>query len=132
MPPSFGLKSNFKLGLGFGGHVRFCHCTDCRKFSGSAFSAFGGVAKSLLTVSKGKSDIERFEKSEDSVLCFCKRCGSSLFSEKPLSGLIHIRLGVLAGSPSLKPQAHIFVSSKVDWYKVSDGLPQFERMPTGG
>ena len=23
MPPSFGLKSNFKLGLGFGGHVRF-------------------------------------------------------------------------------------------------------------
>ncbi len=110
-------------------YVGFCHCTDCRKFSGSAFSSFGGISKSLLKISQGEEAIGRYEKGSDSILCFCTSCGSSLFSDKPISGLVHIRLGTLEESPSKRPQLHIFTSSRVDWHEISDDLPQFDKMP---
>jgi len=62
-------------------------------------------------------------------MAFCNLCGSSLFSENFRKDLLHIRLGVLNEEPSLKPQAHVFVGSKVPWYQITDGLPQFETIP---
>src|SRR4051812_3693922 len=34
-------------------YMGHCHCSECRKFSGSAFSAFGGVEPAKLRFSKG-------------------------------------------------------------------------------
>jgi len=69
-------------------------------------------------------------KTDQSIMCFCKNCGSSLFVEKPLRSMVHIRFGVLEDMPSLKPQAHVFVGSKIPWYKITDDLPQYEEMPS--
>jgi hypothetical protein len=62
-------------------------------------------------------------------LAFCVVCGSSLFTEKPLKGLVHLRLGTLMDSPSLMPQAHVLVGSKAPWFEIADNLPQFEDLP---
>ena len=62
-------------------------------------------------------------------MAFCNLCGSSLFSENFRKDLLHIRLGVVNEEPSLKPQAHVFVGSKVPWYQITDDLPQFETIP---
>ncbi|MCW7540229.1 GFA family protein [Aquabacterium sp. A7-Y] len=104
-----------------------CHCSECRRFSGSAFSAFGGVPMQALRVTRGEQSLSRYAKSEHTVLVFCRHCGSSLYAEKPLRSMIHLRLGSLLDAPSLRPQFHSFVASKAPWYDIDDGLPQFEQ-----
>ncbi len=70
--------------------------------------------------------IKHYPKSEDTVLGFCSICGSSLYADKPQRGMVHLRLGTLFDTPSLVPQTHAFVGSKVPWYAIQDGLPEFE------
>jgi hypothetical protein len=113
-------------------YAGYCHCSECRRFSGSAFSAFGGVAADAVEVTRGESEIATYRKSEDSLMCFCSVCGSSLFSRKPESGVVHLRLGSLTDTPSLRPQAHIFVGSKAAWYEITDDMPRFEVAPGKG
>lgn len=110
-------------------YALYCHCSECRRFSGSLFSVQGGVNGDQLTIDKGTDKIVRYQKTEQSTLCFCEVCGSSLFVEKPQWGKVHIRYGVLEPMPALQPQAHIFVGSKVPWYEITDGLPQYETAP---
>jgi hypothetical protein len=110
-------------------YAAYCHCSECRRFSGSAFSALGGLPREQLQINSGQDRIKYFRKTEASNMAFCETCGSSLFTEKPLKGLIHLRLGTLMDSPSLIPQAHVLVGSKAPWFQITDKLPQFEGLP---
>ncbi len=107
-------------------YMGFCHCSECRKFSGSAFSAMGGVTAASFRVLKGHESIAHYNKSKDTVLGFCRACGSSLYAQKPQKGMVHLRLGTLDEAPSVKPQFHSYVGSKVPWHHIGDDLPQFE------
>jgi len=106
-------------------YAGYCHCSDCQKFSGSLFNAFGGVPRPTFSVIRGAEHIRRYAKNEESILCFCANCGSSLFADKPRKNIVHIRLGSLLDRQSLAPQFHTFVSEKAPWYQITDGLPQF-------
>jgi hypothetical protein len=111
-------------------YVGYCHCTDCQQFSGSFFNAFGGVSRRHFVVKRGLECISRFPKNEESSLCFCSRCGSSLFAEKRTKDVIHIRLGSLRDRQTLAPQFHAFVVDKSPWVEIRDGLPQFAQART--
>lgn len=104
----------------------FCHCSDCRRFSGSSSSAIAGIEALALRVLQGGESIRRYIKSENTVLAFCGHCGSSLYAEKPKRGMLHLRLGTLDEAPTLRPQFHSYVGSKAEWDTICDGLPQFE------
>lgn len=106
-------------------YAGYCHCSDCRRFSGSAFSAMGGVPLTDLRIIRGAERIGRYVKSAQTVLCFCRECGSSLYAEKPLRGMAHLRLGTLDEAPSLAPQFHSYVASGAPWYRIRDELPQY-------
>lgn len=110
-------------------YAGYCHCSKCRKASGAAGTAIGGLLKEHLAINQGEELIKRFSRSEESITCFCGECGSPLFGEKPATGLVHVRYGALDASPSLAPQAHMHVSSKADWYEITDTLPQFSEFP---
>jgi hypothetical protein len=104
----------------------FCHCSDCRRFSGSSSSAIAGIGVAEFTVLEGSEKVKRYVKSENTILAFCLNCGSSLYAEKPKRGMIHLRLGTLDEAPALRPQFHSYVASKAAWDTICDGLPQFE------
>lgn len=106
-------------------YARFCHCSECRRFSGSAFSAFGGITKSKFKLIKGADNVRHYRKSEQTVLGFCEHCGSSLYADKPLRDKVHLRLGTLLDAPTLTPQSHVHVASKAPWYEIADELQQF-------
>lgn len=111
-------------------YAGYCHCSQCRKFSGAAASPFGGIKETALRVTQGASLIGAYEKGSDTTMHFCSRCGSSLYSRKPVSGLVHIRLGTLDETPSLPPQAHVHIASKADWEVMGeDDLPRFDTTP---
>jgi hypothetical protein len=77
----------------------------------------------------GEEFLTSFKSSDNVTKYFCKVCGSPLHStylDKP--NVIGIALGALEGMES-KPEANIFTSSKVSWYEITDGLPQYESWP---
>lgn len=110
-------------------YAGYCHCSLCRKSSGASGTAIGGLSKDDFQLTKGKAFVKTFARSEETASCFCSECGSTLFGEKPAIGMVHIRYGALNESPSLLPQAHMHVSSKADWYEITDTLPQFNEFP---
>ena len=102
-----------------------CHCSRCRRATGSAFKAFAGIRRSRLSVLRGQDQLMIVG---DAVThdARCARCGSLMYSLVREGGYVHVTLGTLDGAPSLAPTAHIFVGSKAPWFTIADGLPQHE------
>ena len=102
-----------------------CHCSRCRRATGSAFKAFGGIRRSQLSVVQGQGQLLTVgdELTHDAR---CGRCGSLLYSQVRQGQYAHVTLGTLDDRPSLAPTAHIFVGSKAPWFTITDDLPQHE------
>lgn len=109
------------------GAFGYCHCTSCRKASGSAHAANAPVDRASFDIVEGKSVIREFESSPGKFRAFCSHCGSPLYAYLSASAeILRIRLGSL-DTPFLKqPQAHTWVSDKASWVPIADGLPQFD------
>ncbi|WP_353572452.1 GFA family protein [Candidatus Albibeggiatoa sp. nov. BB20] len=103
-----------------------CHCSECRKFTGSAFSTAGIIKFDDLHFLEGEEHVTYYWKSESTELGFCRHCGSSLFSKKHDSETCALRLGVLDDMPTQHPAFHIFVDSKVEWDQINDDLTQYK------
>jgi hypothetical protein len=113
------------------GPLGYCHCSQCRRASGSAFGANADVAKSDFRIAVGEDLIREFESSPGNFRAFCSRCDSPVYkrsNERP--GVVRIRLGTLDDDPHLKARVHVFVADKAPWYEITDSLPQYpERLP---
>jgi len=108
-----------------------CHCSMCRKHTGSAFFAAAPIATKNLRWTGGKELIARYESSPGAVRMFCKKCGSTLgggaADEK--ADTIYLALGTLDDDPGVKPSSHMFVGSKAPWFEITDALAQFKEVP---
>ena len=101
-----------------------CHCSDCRRATGSAFKAFAGIERHHLTVTKGAEQILIFGEVQGNHDVHCKVCGSLLFSVVRDGAFVHVTMGTLVDDPKIRPGSHIFVSDKAPWFTITDELPQ--------
>jgi len=102
-----------------------CHCSNCRRTTGSAFKPFAGIPRPKLGLNKGDDDLLVYgdEAGHDA---HCRRCGSLLYSVVREGAYVHVAMGTLRDDPSIRPSAHIFVGSKAPWFEITDGLPQYQ------
>jgi hypothetical protein len=102
-----------------------CHCSECRRTTGSAFKPFAGIEREKLTVTQGQDKILIYgeEQGNDT---HCKMCGSLLYSVVRDGAFVHVAMGTLVDGPTIRPTKHIFVGSKAPWFTITDGLPQYE------
>jgi hypothetical protein len=100
-----------------------CHCSQCRRATGSAFKAFAGIERAKLQIEKGGANLLIFGGSTDYDVR-CNTCGSLLYSIVREGQYAHVTFGTLLDAPSIRPTAHIFVGSKAPWYTITDDLPQ--------
>ena len=108
--------------------VGHCHCTMCQKFHGAAFSTFGEVKREHLFWHSGVELLSHYRASNDSVRCFCQRCGSSLLFESRFNrdaNTVEIALASFDELEPIKPDAHIYCASKAKWLAINDGLARF-------
>lgn len=104
--------------------VVFCHCSQCRKTSGHYWAATQ-VSKGNLNLIKATS-LSWYDSSDEARRGFCSVCGSSMFYERKGIDKISVSAGSLEIPTSLDRMRHIYVTSKGDYYDISDDLPQFE------
>jgi len=71
----------------------YCHCSRCRKISGSAFSANAIVRVVDFAVVLGLGSIKKTISDAGVERAFCGDCGSSLFVRQ--GGQMRLRLGTL-------------------------------------
>jgi hypothetical protein len=102
-----------------------CHCSKCRRATGSAFKPFAGIARDKLRIARGEDKLMIFgaEIGNDT---HCGRCGSLLYSVVRNGAYVHVAMGTLVDDPSIRPAFHIFVGSKAPWFTITDDLPQYE------
>ena len=102
-----------------------CHCSNCRRATGSAFKPFAGIEREKLSITEGEDNLLIFgEENANDVRC--KKCGSFLYSVVREGAFVHVAMGTLVDSPKIRPTAHIFVSSKAPWFTITDQLPQHD------
>jgi hypothetical protein len=106
-----------------------CHCSQCRRATGSAFKPFAGIERHKLAISAGEENTLRFGDATTYDV-HCRTCGSLLYSVVRDSQYAHVTLGTLIDDPAIRPTAHIFVDSKAPWHAINDDLPQHAGFPT--
>jgi hypothetical protein len=114
------------------GPFELCHCSRCRKASGSAFVPWLGVLREDFRLLQGEELIQRYEaplrdKPPPYRTSFCGRCGSPVPDPKWEGSWMEVHAGVLDDDPGLRPERHILVEAKSPWFTISDTLPQFDR-----
>jgi len=105
-----------------------CHCSSCRRATGSAFKPFAGIRIEALSIVSGQTSTMHYGDAQAHDV-HCDNCGSILYSVVRDGAYAHVTLGTLADDPSIRPSAHIFVGSKAPWYEITDSLPQHEEFP---
>ena len=105
-----------------------CHCSRCRKHSGTFGLTQGRVPRERFRLLGGEELLRVFRPAEGAaVKAFCGTCGSSLFGGSwPDGDEVSVRLGALDADPGIRPQYHSFVDSRAAWDELADdGLPRF-------
>ena len=105
-----------------------CHCSMCRKFHGAAFATYGEVKLDNFEWLSGQETLKSYKATNSTVRKFCGVCGSSLVFESEASkcdGVIEIAISSLGIGSGLIPDAHIHISSKVDWFTPNDSLRKY-------
>jgi hypothetical protein len=104
-----------------------CHCSRCRKHSGTAVCTQARVGREQFELLAGEALIRVYGAGEGAVKAFCSVCGSSLFGGTwPDGPQVSIRLGAFDDDPGIAPQFHTYVGSRAPWDRITDDLPQFE------
>ena len=112
-------------------YAMFCHCSNCRRATGSAFKPFAGIPREKLSIVQGKQHVKDYG-GDGNFDAHCRECGSLLYSVVRDGKYVHVAMGTLIEEPSIRPDKHIFVGSKAGWHDITDDLPQYEAFPTGG
>ncbi len=102
-----------------------CHCSNCRRATGSAFKPIAGISVERLSITEGSDRLLIFG-DEAGCDVRCADCGGFLYSVVRDGTFVHVAMGSLVDVPSKRPTAHIFVGSKAPWYDILDDLPQHE------
>lgn len=105
-----------------------CHCSHCRKDSGSAHAANLFSSSATLRWLAGRDKVSTFRlPGTRHARSFCSVCGSALPLEAP--GMLVVPAGSLDGALGIRPDAHLFTASRADWDRALETLPGFEGFP---
>jgi hypothetical protein len=103
-------------------NVRICHCRNCQKAMGSPFFARALFEQSAITV---EGETARYPSSEQLDRVFCKRCGTRLFAWRKIGTRAGVALAAFDDRNAFAPTAHMWVSERMHWVRLDDGLPQY-------
>jgi len=105
--------------------VGMCHCSQCRKVSGTASNAVIVVPETDFEWISGEELRRVFSKPTGWRSTFCASCGSPLPLKIPGSAAWWVPAGLLDDDPGLVVGGHIFVGSKAAWDEIAGDAPQF-------
>jgi hypothetical protein len=101
-----------------------CHCTQCRKQTGSYFIGVN-IRRTALHI-RGAESVKWYQSSEKVQRGFCSVCGSTLFWKPTIDGYewTSVAMGCIDSLVDLRIAKHTFTGDKGGYYDITDGAPQ--------
>jgi hypothetical protein len=104
--------------------VSWCHCRDCRRQTGAPAVVWAGFQAAHVDWTGSPT---RRRSSEHITRSFCGECGTPLsYQDERLPGDIYLHAGLFDEADQLVPDRHAYVTSKLFWLHLEDGLSTFE------
>ena len=102
-----------------------CHCSRCRRASGSAYAVNAYVAPAAFRWTGGEDRVVRFDLPEARSFssAFCSRCGAPVPRATRSGREIIIPAGSLRDDPGVRPTANLHWASRAGWSLASSELP---------
>ena len=112
---------------------QYCHCSRCRKFTGSAHASNIIVDPKQFEWLDGEDMVGRFEHPEAKhfATCFCTKFGSSLPWKAKSGRAVIIPAGTLDQDPGIRPTQNIFWQDRAEWREEVDALLKYDELPPG-
>ncbi|MDE2303798.1 MAG: GFA family protein [Sphingomonadales bacterium] len=112
-------------------YVNNCHCRQCQNQTGSTsvVNAFFETGRlTLLSGSVREHEVKAGSGGPHRILR-CAACGTAIWSHYPRAGRLGLglRVGTLDDCAAFRPDAAIFVSERMPWVTLPEGIPAFER-----
>lgn len=110
-------------------HFYLCHCSHCRKDTGSAHAANLFSSTARLVWLSGQAQVSIFNLPQTRhTRCFCSVCGSALPYTSPK--MLVVPAGSLDTQLSDIPDANIFMASRAVWDRNLALAPGFDTFPS--
>lgn len=107
-----------------------CHCSRCRKDSGSAHGANLFSTKARLSWLSGQDRIKSYQLPETRhAKSFCSECGSALPREPMTGAMLVVPAGSLDSAIDIRPTAHICCESRAEWDADLGSVPKMDGLP---
>jgi hypothetical protein len=104
--------------------VSWCHCKDCRRQTGAPAVVWAGFKTDEVTF---QGTPKRRRSSEHVTRAFCADCGTPIsYEHEELPGEIYIHAGLFDEADQLVPDRHAYVTSRLFWIHLEDGLVEGE------
>jgi hypothetical protein len=97
--------------------INYCHCSKCRKETGTAGSTFIPVRAAQLRWLAGEGTVTAYGR--------CPVCGSLAPHHNPRRALYNVPAGLLEDDTGVGVAHHIFVDSKAGWDIIGGDAPQY-------
>ena len=111
-------------------HETNCHCSICRRTTGAAFVTWFSVPRSQFRLVSGEPT--QFRSTSRGSRSFCPQCGTQLtFAHDDFPDEIDVTTCSLDDPDALPPKDHMYLSSKLQWVELADGLPGYPESRTG-
>jgi hypothetical protein len=110
--------------------IWLCHCSKCRKSTGSAFHSSAICRAEQFRWIRGEEEISEYRDTPGYVVRFCGNCGSPVPSYLSEYDAVFLHVGALDGDVKADLNHHIFVGSKAPWFEILDALPKYDEHVT--
>jgi hypothetical protein len=123
-------ETRFECGDRFS-QFHWCHCSQCRKASGTAHAANLFTDPDNINWLKGQANSRRYDVPGRTITsAFCLYCGSPMpYLSKSGKALV-VPAGSLDDEPSIAPSDNIFWAERAGWYETGIAAEKFDGFPS--
>jgi hypothetical protein len=104
----------------------YCHCSDCRRVTGSAFNVSLPMLLTQFRIVRGapRGYARMADSGNTLTRYFCSECGSPLFTSSPVHpDRVYVKGGALDDPSLVRPGTQRWLRSRVPWADIPPDLP---------
>ncbi len=110
--------------------VHCCHCTWCQRETGASFALNAFIETENVKLLQGETETVNTptDSGKGQIIVRCNSCKIALWGHYAGAddSMSFVRVGTLDNPDLLKPDIHIYTSTKQDWLQLSDDVPSLE------
>ena len=105
-----------------------CHCRDCQRRTGSAFSEGILILDDQISL---EGDLSTWQRKSDTgvvkIRHSCASCGNIIYGTADnMTGLLLLQAGTLDDTSAVHPEIHMWIQSAQPWVTLPEGVPSWE------